>query len=89
MLTEEMVNRGIEFCPEKMESYHPYWTVKPKKAEELHMTKSQKTSALNSLSNAVRALAMCLYGYSNTKWPLARMTDGRFIFWNFEPPRAF
>ena len=58
MLTGEMVNRGIEFCPEKMESYHPYWTVKPKKAEELHMTKSQKTSALNSLSNAVRALAM-------------------------------
>ena len=34
-------------------------------------------------------LTMCLYGYSNTKWPLARMTDRRFIFRIFEPPRLF
>ena len=28
---------------------------------------------------------LCLYGYSDTMWPLARMTDGRFIFRIFEP----
>ena len=32
---------------------------------------------------------MCLYGYSDTMWPLAEMTDGRFIFRIFEPPSAF
>ena len=29
---------------------------------------------------------MRLYGHSDTMWPLAEMTYGRFIFWNFEPP---
>ena len=63
--------------------------ISAEKGASLGASSDEKKNLPTEFSNSVGRFGLCLYGHSDTVWPLAERTYGRFIFWNFEPPRAF